>query len=115
MNAWSYDNKGSDIPRLDGDTQVGQTSVDRFLVSSDYLSFNNVQLGYTFPKKLITPLTLSALRVYVSVENLAVISARKGLDPRFSMGVGGYSSGMGMTTSSYSAMRTITAGLTVSF
>ena len=115
MDAWSYDNKGSDIPRLDGDTQVGQTSVDRFLVSSDYLSFNNVQLGYTFPKKLITPLTLSALRVYVSVENLAVISARKGLDPRFSMGVGGYSSGMGMTTSSYSAMRTITAGLTVSF
>jgi hypothetical protein len=115
MNAWSYDNQGSDIPRLDGDTQVGQTSVDRFLVSSDYLSINNVQLGYTFPKKLISPLTLSALRVYVAVENLAVISARKGLDPRFSMAVGGYSSGMGMTTSSYSAMRTITAGLTVSF
>ena len=115
MNAWSYDNQGSDIPRLDGDTQVGQTSVDRFLVSSDYLSINNVQLGYTFPKKLISPLTLSALRVYVAVENLAVISARKGLDPRFSMTVGGYSSGMGMTTSSYSAMRTITAGLTVSF
>ncbi len=115
MNAWSYDNQGSDIPRLDGDTQVGQTSVDRFLVSSDYLSINNVQLGYTFPKKLISPLTLSALRVYVSVENLAVLAARKGLDPRYSMGVGGYSSGMGMTTSSYSAMRTITAGLTVSF
>ena len=115
LDAWSYDNQGSNIPRLDGDTQVGQTSVDRFLISSNYLSINNVQLGYTFPRKLISPLTLSSLRVYVSGENLAVFSKRKGLDPRYSMAVGGYSSGMGMSSSSYSAMRTITAGLTVTF
>ena len=115
LDAWSYTNKGSNIPRLDGDTQVGQTSVDRFLISSNYLSINNVQLGYSFPKSLIAPLTLTSLRVYVSAENLYVWSKRKGLDPRYSMAVGGYSSGMGMSSSSYSAMRTITAGLTVTF
>ena len=115
LDAWSYDNKGSNIPRLDGNTEVGQTSVDRFLISSNYLSINNVQLGYTFPRKLIAPLTLSSLRVYVSGENLAVFAKRKGLDPRYTMAVGSYSSGPGMSTSSYSAMRTITAGLTVTF
>ena len=115
LDAWSPTNQGSDIPRLDGNTEVGQTSVDRFLISSNYLSINNVQLGYTFPKKLIAPLTLTSLRLYVSGENLYVWSKRKGLDPRYSMTVGGYSSGMGMSTSSYSAMRTITAGLTVTF
>lgn len=115
LDAWSYTNKGSNIPRLDGDTQVGQTSVDRFLISSNYLSLNNVQLGYNFPKSLIAPLTLTSLRVYVSGENLYVWSKRKGLDPRYSMTVGGYSSGMGMSSSSYSSMRTITAGLTVTF
>ena len=115
LDAWSPTNQGSDIPRLDGDTQVGQTSVDRFLISSNYLSVNNVQLGYTFPKKLIAPLTLTSLRLYVSGENLAVWSKRKGLDPRHSMTVGGYTSGMGMATTHYSAMRTITAGLSVTF
>ena len=115
LDAWSYTNKGSNIPRLDGDTQVGQTAVDRFLISSNYLSLNNVQLGYTFPKSLIAPLTLTSLRVYVSGENLYVWSKRKGLDPRFSNTVGSYSSGMGMSSSSYSSMRTITAGLTVTF
>ncbi len=115
LDAWSPTNQGSDIPRLDGDTQVGQTSVDRFLISSNYLSVNNVQLGYTFPKKLIAPLTLTSLRLYVSGENLAVWSKRKGLDPRHSMTVGGYSTGMGKATTHYSAMRTITAGLSVTF
>ena len=115
LDAWSFTNQDSDIPRLDGDTQVGQTSVDRFLISSNYLSVNNVQLGYTFPKKLIAPLTLTSLRLYVSGENLAVWSKRKGLDPRYSMSVGGYTTGMGKSTTSYSAMRTITAGLSVTF
>jgi len=115
LNAWTPENTNTDVPRLDGDTQVGQSTVDRFQISSNYLSLNNVTLGYTFPKKLIAPLTLSALRIYVAGENMFVLSKRQGLDPRFSQGVGGYTSGSGLNTNSYSAMRTITAGLTVTF
>ena len=103
------------MPRLDGDTQVGQSAVDRFQISSNYLSLNNATLGYTFPKKLIAPLTLTSLRIYVAGENLFVWSKRKGLDPRYSLGIGGYTSGSGLNADSYSSMRTITAGLTVTF
>ena len=115
LKAWTPENPNTDVPRLDGDTQVGQSAVDRFQISSNYLSLNNLTLGYTFPKNIITPLTLSSLRVYVAGENLFVMSKRKGLDPRYSLGVGGYTSGSGLNTNSYSAMRTITAGLTVTF
>jgi len=115
LNAWTPENPNTDVPRLDGDTQVGQSAVDRFQISSNYLSLNNATLGYTFPKKLIAPLTLTSLRIYVAGENLFVLSKRKGLDPRYSLGIGGYTSGSGLNTNSYSSMRTITAGLTVTF
>ncbi len=115
LKAWTPENTDTDVPRLDGDTQVAQTAIDRFLISSNYLSINNVTLGYTFPRSLVEKVALKGLRVYVAGENLAVFSARKGVDPRFSMGIGLMTSGSGINTSGYSAMRTITGGITLTF
>ncbi len=115
LNSWSPDNPSSDIPRLDGDTSVGQSAVDRFLISSNYLSINNITLGYTFPSKWMEKLRIAGLRVYFAADNLAVASARKGVDPRFSMGLGSFTSGSGLNSGSYSAMRTLTGGLTLTF
>ena len=115
LKSWSEDNPNSNIPRLDGDTTVGQTAVDRFLISSNYLSINNVTLGYTFPEKWTRKIKLSALRIYVAGENLAVATARKGIDPRYSMGLGSYTSGSGLNTGSYGTMRNVTGGITLTF
>ena len=115
LKSWSTENPHSDIPRLDGDTSVGQSAVDRFLISSDYLSVNNVTLGYTFPERWMEKLRIAGLRVYFAADNLAVASARKGVDPRYSLGLGSYTSGSGLNSGSYSAMRTLTGGLTLTF
>ena len=115
LKSWSEENPDSDIPRLDGDTSVGQTAVDNYLISSNYLSINNITLGYSFPSKITSAMNISGLRVYVAGDNLAVVSARKGVDPRYSMGLGSFTSGSGLNSGSYSAMRTVTAGLTVTF
>ena len=115
LKAWTEDNPHSDIPRLDGDTSVGQTAVSNYLISSDYLSINNITLGYTLPEKIISMLKIDGMRIYVAGDNLAVISARRGMDPRYSMGLGSYTSGSGLNSGSYSAMRTITAGVTLTF
>ena len=115
LKAWTPENRNTDVPRLDGDTSVGQSSVDRFCVSSDYLSINNVTLGYTFPAKWMSKIKVGGLRVYVTGDNLAVFAARKGIDPRYSMGIGGMTSGSGMNTGAYSAMRNITGGITLTF
>ena len=115
LKSWSPENPSSDIPRLDGDTSVGQSAVDRFLISSDYLSINNVTVGYTFPSKWMEKLKVAGLRVYFAADNLAVASARKGVDPRYSIGLGSFTSGSGLNSGSYSAMRTLTGGLTLTF
>jgi Outer membrane receptor for ferrienterochelin and colicins len=112
LKAWTPENPSTKYPRLDASIDTYQKQSSRFLTSSDYLSFNSVMLGYTLPKNLIKSLKLSNARIYVSGDNLGVISARKGLDPRQSLGLGS------STTSgnySYSAMRTISAGITLSF
>jgi len=112
LKSWTPENPSTKYPRLDASIDTYQKQSSRFLTSSDYLSFNSVMLGYTLPKNLIKSLKLSNARIYVSGDNLGVISARKGLDPRQSLGLGS------STTSgnySYSAMRTISAGITLSF
>ena len=115
LDSWSETNKDSDIPRLDGDTSVGQTAVSNYLISSNYLSVNNITLGYTFTESVTSYLKISGLRIYVAGDNLAVKSARKGVDPRYSMGLGSLTSGSGLNSGSYSAMRTITGGITLTF
>ncbi len=115
LKAWTPENPNTDVPRMDGDTQVAQSAVDRFLITSNYLSLNNVTLGYTFPKSMLNKIKIAGLRIYVAGENLGVLAARKGIDPRFSMGLGSYTSGSGIGTSYYSAMRTITGGITLTF
>lgn len=115
LKSWSPENTGSNIPRWDGDVTVGQSAVDRFLTSSDYISLNNVTLGYSFPRSLLSRFSIGSLRIYVAGENLAVATARKGLDPRFSLGTGSFVYGSGASSNYYSAMRTVTAGLTITF
>ena len=120
LNAWSPENPTSDIPRLStaavDDPGVGsQTPYDRFLTSSDYLSLTNLQLGYTLPMQWIRPLTLRSAHVYVAGENLFLLTHRKGMDPRYNNGIGSMTSGGGLASGSYAAMRSITAGITVTF
>ncbi len=120
LNAWSPENPHSDIPRLStaaiDDPGVGsQTAYDRFLISSNYLSLNNLSVGYTLPKKWCTPLSMKSIRVYFAGENLFLLTKRKGMDPRYNNGIGSMTTGGGMASSSYSAMRSITGGITVTF
>lgn len=120
LNAWSPENTNSNIPRLstassDDPGVKSQSPQDRFLTSSNYLCLNNLTLGYTIPKRLIEPLQLTGVRVYVSGENLFLLTKRQGLDPRFNYGIGGMTSGSGMQSSSYSGTRSITAGISVNF
>ena len=115
LKAWTPENPNTNVPRLDGDVSVGQSAVDCYFISSDYLSVNNVTLGYTFPKKWMDKIKVAGLRLYVAGDNLAVVSARKGVDPRFSVGLGSMTSNSGLNSGGYAAMRTITGGLTLTF
>ncbi|MBR1869709.1 MAG: hypothetical protein IJ799_06580, partial [Bacteroidales bacterium] len=79
----------------------------RFLISSNYLSLNNVTLGYTLPKNFTQRFGVQGLRIYIVGDNLAVLSARQGLDPR--QGV------TSATTARYTALRTVSGGVKLTF
>ena len=119
--AWTEDNRDTDIPRWssavadDGFLVGSQTPIDFFLTSSNYLSLSNLTVGYTIPKKLAKKIAMSNLRIYFAGENLFLLTKRKGLDPRYSMGTGSMTSGSGMLSDAYAAGRSITGGISLTF
>ena len=108
LNAWTPENKGSNIPRLVYGDMSFSAACDRWLESGSYLSLQNINLGYTLPSKWTTKFGVSKLRLYFSGSNLFVWSARQGLDPRQSIS-GGTSSAY------YAPIRTLSGGITVTF
>lgn len=87
----SYGNQGSNY----------RTS-DRYLSDASYFRIKNVTLSYSFPKSWIKKMSLSQLKAFVSVENLATFSSlAKGIDPE-------------TLSWNYPAFRTISFGLNLS-
>lgn len=107
LNSWSEKNPNSNIPRVDSDDQYANATSDRFLVSSNYLDIDNISFGYNFPRTWVNRIGLKGLRLYFTADNVALFAKRKGLDPHQS-----YSSATGMN---YSALRTVSGGVTVKF
>ena len=70
LKAWSQDNKGSDIPRLQYEDQNQNASSDRFLTNASYLNLQNIDFGYTFPEKVTQKMHISRLRLYLACENV---------------------------------------------
>ena len=70
------------VPRLSNgaDVYANMTST-RFLTSLSFLNLNNIRLGYSFPKKWMEKIKFKSLNIYVSADNLAIASARKGYNP----------------------------------
>lgn len=82
--SWTPDNTSSDMPAWRADEPVPDVN-DRFLADASFLNFSTAMLGYTLPKKATERALMSKVRVYFCAENIAFWTARKGLDPRFSM------------------------------
>lgn len=54
----------------------------RFLTSSDYLVFKNLNVSYELPRKWTAPLQLKSLNVGVSIDNLFTLTKRTGMNPQ---------------------------------
>lgn len=109
LNSWTETNTNTNIPRLSNGADDSNNKIsDRFLTSNSFLSLNNINLGYKFPKKLIEKAKMNALHVWVAADNLGMITARKGYNPMMSIsGSNGYND--------YSPLTTIMAGVKVEF
>ncbi len=104
---WTPQNTSTDVPRVQNRYQDASQTSTRFLTKASYISLKNVTLGYTFPKSLMQKAKISSLRVYVVGDNLWYMSKRRGLDVRQSFS--------GATGFTYSALRTVSAGVSFIF
>lgn len=106
-NAWTPENTQTDVPRLDNEDNYANSSSTRWICSSNYLALNNVTLGYTIPADITRKAFLETVRVYFAADNVALWSYRKGLDPRQSFTYA--------TTARYTAIRSISGGVKITF
>ena len=105
LNAWTPDNKNTDVPRMNvQDKYTGHLTQDRWLTSSNYLSLQNITFGYTLPKSWTNKLKIEGIRLFFVADNVALWTARKGMDPRQS-----YTSADNV----YSPIRTISGGISL--
>jgi TonB-linked SusC/RagA family outer membrane protein len=106
---WQNPGDVTDVPLLNSNWQTNQASTStRFLVEADYLNFANLQIGYSIPSDLTKKISASSARIFLTGDNLMILTKRDGFNPTYSL-----SGGTGRYT--YEPMTTISAGLTINF
>ena len=115
----SYDrsftnNPDGDLPRLCIQDDVKNTRCsDLWVKNGNFFKINTIQVGYTFPRKLLAPLKITSARASLTVNNLLCISPyNKYGDPECGQGSVVYT---GLDTGRYPTPRTYSLGLSVQF
>jgi TonB-linked SusC/RagA family outer membrane protein len=88
--------------------------LDMNVFKGDFIKFKNISFGYSIPQSLLSKAKISNLRIYVSGQNLGIITAYPGPDPEVSSN-GNTTTGSGVDRNTAANARTILVGLNVGF
>jgi TonB-linked SusC/RagA family outer membrane protein len=118
-NYWTGEGSTNEFPRLSwtGATNNKQPS-NRYLEDGSYLRLKNLQIGYTFGDKLLAPLHVSSVRLYVSAQNVLTFTKYTGLDPEQYINSNSAGDGVravGIDWGTYPSARTFTVGINAGF
>ena len=75
--------------------------------NASYLRLKNIELGYTFDKKLLSFMRNCTVRLYGNIQNAFTITNYKGFDPEMEVGE--------TRAQAYPQVRIYTIGLNVNF
>lgn len=85
-NRWQNPGDITTVPRIYSNQNVNVNSAStRFLTKSDYLALNNVRVGYTIPSNFLNNTGISNVNIWLSGDNLFLLSSRKGFNPAASI------------------------------
>ena len=121
-DAWSPENPGGTIPKLDGEDTFSNTSSSFYVENGSYVRATNITLGYTLPT--FSKIGLQKLRVYVQAQNLFTITEYDGIDPAVSSvnvgmrdmnGAGQNDGWAGFDFGNYPASRAFMVGVNATF
>lgn len=108
LDRWTTPGQVTNVPRMDNSkTTAFNAASTRWLVNASYLAIRNVNISYNFGENILKTLNVKGLRAYISAENLALFSARKGMNPSQSFN--------GDVFNDVGFNRTVTLGVNVNF
>jgi TonB-linked SusC/RagA family outer membrane protein len=118
LNAWTPTNTSASLPRIvDGDPNGNYSKfTNLYLEKGNYFRLRTIQVGYSFPKSIISKIGMQKLRVYVLSENLFTLTKYSGYDPE--LGVSGDAGGgaqFSIDRGAYPQARSFLIGLNVGF
>lgn len=88
--------------------------LDINVFKGNFVKLRNLSIGYSIPQSVLSRAKISNLRVYVSGQNLAIITKYPGPDPEVSSN-GNSATAQGVDRNTVGNARTITVGLNVGF
>jgi len=120
LDRWTTPGQITDMPRADfaGEQNVKVSS--RYVEDGSYVRLKSLTLGYSLPSDLVSKLSMSKVRFYLTAENLITWTKYSGLDPEVSVyGRSGDDSlkniAPGIDYGTYPQTRDIIFGLNLSF
>ena len=105
MRRWSKPGDITDVPRVGLNPK--NTPTDRFLVDASYFAIKNITVGYTLPNRILNRAGIESLRVFCTLDNLALFTHLDGMDPQYNFSGG--------TDYKYAPNKTISVGVDINF
>lgn len=107
LDRWTPENPGNHYPRVTTDGTRNNIHSTFYMEDASYLRLKNIELGYTFDKKLLSALGDCKVRLYGSIQNALTFTKYKGFDPEQETGQ--------TRAEAYPQTRIYTVGLSVNF
>ena len=106
-------NKGKTVAAV-YDNEIGDTYIHSWAVEDgSYLKLSNITLGYTFPRKMLSKIGISKLRLYATGSNLLTWTKYTGFDPEDSTMGSGLTPGVDF--GAYPKSRSFVFGINLAF
>ena len=105
---WTKDNPSNTIPRASNMVPIAS---DYYVESGSYLKINNITLGYTLPKSLLSNIGLKNVRCYMTAMNPVIWQKYSGYTPELPGGA----LNSGIELNAYPTAATYLAGVNITF
>jgi hypothetical protein len=110
LDRWTGAETSNWEPKV-GNEAINNLPSSYMIEDGSYFRLRNMQLGYTFDKKMISKLHISSLRLYVSGQNLFTWKHNSGFTPE----AGGSATQFGVDNGGYPIPAVTTAGFNINF
>jgi hypothetical protein len=112
-DSWTPENPNATVPKASNTSNFSTNtqSTSYYIEDGSFLRLKNIQLGYNFPKEMISKIGLTSARVYAQGVNLFTITGYSGLDPE----IGGGDNNRGVDAGNYPFVKQYLFGINIGF